>query len=359
MGVETLEHYNNQILVGFAGQRGKAWHYSQSHQGAEPNHYDGAIPVGDVKRRLFNWEPESRPVYAKVPCGYDEATGIDENGLPYKFIELQDRQVILRSDTHADLGLFKAGYKIHEYNEWLVHNVSAILQDGLHIGSAGLLRGGAVAWVQVEQADNVTTKEGVTFRPHILAVTSTDGSIATQYKRAVTVTVCDNTLSAALSEKVPGIKIKHTRNSLTRVDEVRDALEIVALTAGAFEEQVADLCSTTVTERQWAQFLQELAPVTPEGSKVGNTRARNKQAELQHLWTADERVTPWRGTAFGVLQAVNTHAHHVATVKTSGSAQLKGNALRVERNRLRAATGEVDKLDNSTLLSLGKVLANA
>ena len=65
------------------------------------------------------------------------------------------RKAIVRPDTGAILGIFRTGYKVHDYDQWLIHNVEGILDADLHIGSAGLLRGGAVAWVQVEMADTL------------------------------------------------------------------------------------------------------------------------------------------------------------------------------------------------------------
>ena len=60
------------------------------------------------------------------------------------------------------------------------------------------------------------------------------------------------------------------------------------------------------------------------------------------------RVAPWANTAFGVLQAVNTHAHHIQTVKGAG---------RAERNMTKMVTGEFEKLDAATLDQLNLVLA--
>jgi len=51
------------------------------------------------------------------------------------------------------------------------------LDDNLSISSAGLLRN-RVAWVEVSVPDNITTPEGVVFRPNPLATTSFDGSLA-------------------------------------------------------------------------------------------------------------------------------------------------------------------------------------
>ena len=75
--------------------------------------------------------------------------------------------------------------------------------------------------------------------------------------------------------------------------------------------------------------------------------AENKQSSLTKLWTSDERVSPWRGTAWGVVQAVNTYEHHIATVK---------GGPRPERIMARAISGDFDKKDSQALALLGKVL---
>src|SRR4051812_24258909 len=112
MSKETAKWLNTNTLIGFVDKRGEAWHYRAEEQGNEPNHYSGPVPVADVHRRLFNWTPVESPLY--VPDG---------NG---GFKELPNRKAILRSDTHAELGIFKAGYEPHDYTEWLVSNVSNI-----------------------------------------------------------------------------------------------------------------------------------------------------------------------------------------------------------------------------------------
>ncbi len=75
---------------------------------------------------------------------------------------------------------------MHQYETWLLETVANILDDDLSISSAGLLRGGAIAWVEVSVPENITTPEGVEFRPNLLTTTSFDGSIATTFKRTIT-----------------------------------------------------------------------------------------------------------------------------------------------------------------------------
>ncbi|GAA4100929.1 DUF932 domain-containing protein [Actinomadura miaoliensis] len=332
MSKEALEWLNRNTLIGFTEKRGKAWHYRADLQSEEPNHYPGPIPVEDVKRRLFGWEAVSSPVYVESPV-----TG----GLA----EVPGRQAILRGDNGHVMGIFTDGYEKHPYVEWLINTIATLLEDDLSIGSAGLLRGGAVAWVSVEVPENVTTPEGVEFRPHLFGATSFDGSLATTFKRAVTNVVCDNTMAAGLAEAGQQIKIKHSRNSKVRIGEARQALNIIYQVADDFAAEVAALCRTTVSDTEWNAFLDAHAPLPDEPGRK-RTLAENKRDTLTKLWHHDNRVSPWRNTAWGVIQAVNTYTHHEQTVRGAG---------RVERNMLRAVTGGFDELDQATLHTLNAV----
>lgn len=336
MSRESLAWLNTNTLIGFTDKRGNAWHYRASAQGDEPNHYPGPIPVPDVKRRLFGWEP----IEGSIETSYLTGDGVTRLIDP-------TRKAIVRPDTGEILGVFKQGFRIHEYRQWLVEHIEAILDDELFIGSAGLLKGGAVAWVQVEVPESCTTPEGVTFRPFLSATTSLDGSLSSTYQTGAQLIVCDNTLSAALNEgNAKRLKIKHSRNSLGRIAEVRDALGIIHQVADDFAAEVKRLCQVEVSGRQWDSFLDLQVPM-PKDLGRGRTMAETKRHALTRLWTHDERVAPWRGTAFGVVQAVNTFAHHEQIVRGAG---------RAERNMLRMVTGGVDELDLSTLQTLEKVL---
>src|SRR5215475_14511724 len=347
MSAETSEWLNTQTLIGFTSKRGHAWHYRAGAQAEEPNHYPGPVPVPDVAGRLFAWEAVSRPLSVCLPTDdLAAADGIDEAGQAIRHVTVPDRQAVARSDTGAVLGLFSTGYAIHQYREWLLETVASILDDSLSVGSAGLLKGGAVAWVSVEVPDTITTPEGVAFRPNLLACTSHDGSLATTFQRVVTNVVCDNTMSAALAEHGQRVKVRHSRYSRLRLGEARQALAVVHTIAGEFAAEVARLTRTTVTDRQWAAFLDAHTPVPPEPGR-SRTAAERRREALGRLWNHDARVTPWRGTAWGVVQAVNTYVHHEQSVRGAG---------RAERNMQRAVDGGIDQLDTTTLNTLHTVL---
>ena len=355
MSRETLSWLNSNTLIGCTDKRGTAWHWRATEQDGLSNHYPGPIPIGDVQDRLFHWTADSRRIAVETPTGLDGMTHRSENGLPARWAVIPDRQAICRSDTDSVMGIFGPGYTRHQYREWLLTTVADLLDDDLAISSAGLLRAGAIAWVEVSMPDTITTPEGVAFRPNLLATTSFDGSSATTYKRTVTDTVCDNTRDLALAEAGQEFKVKHGRHSRAQLGPARQALQMVHTLADDFAAEVTQLCATTVTDAQWRGFLDVHVPrADPQTGRPlqgrAFTMADRKRDTLQHLYANDARVTPWAGTAHGVLQAVNTYAHHHGVVRGD---------RRAERNQLKTMTGEFAQLDRTTWQTLSGLLQRA
>lgn len=337
MSEESARWLNTMTLIGFKEKRGTAWHYRAAYQGDEPNHYDGPIPVEDVLRRLFNFTVDPEPIFR-----LNKETGT--------FDTIEGRKAMVTSDTGETLGLFKAGYQGHQYQEWLIDHVNQILGEGLGIASAGLLKNRAQAWVQVEAPENVQTKEGVIFRPFVLATTSFDGSLATTYKNGVTLTVCDNTLRASLSEEGSVYKVKHSKYGTFSLHDASQALGLIEQSADAFSAQVTDLCDWTVTDAQFDEFMSKLVPI-PEAKENVSTRGRTmaitKNDVMRDLYENDDRVAPWNGTAFGVLQAVNTYNQHEAAIR--------GDAGRAMRNMENVVSGKLGTADLDAITKLREV----
>lgn len=336
MSTETTNWLNNNVLVGMTDKRGQAWHYKASEQGAEPNHYAGAIPIEDVRRRLFSWNALEVPMFISVP-----------NETSFDYVEVPSRNAIVRDDTYEVLGVPSKRYVPHQYDEWLLNSVSNILDDDLVIGSAGLLKNGAIAWVQIEMPENSKVAD-IEFRPNLLATTSFDGSIATTYKRTVTIVVCDNTRAMALNEHGQEIRIRHTANSTLRLENARNALNIVHSMEDEFSKELNKLLKQEVTDNQFNKFLEKLIPVKNTESKQAVTRAQNTIEELLTLWKDDERVAPWKNTAYGALQAVNTHRQHFRSTR-------KGNSI-VERTMIETLNGKLYVLDQKAAQLLNSVI---
>ena len=285
MSRETMQYLNTNTLIGNTDHRGTAWHYRAEHQADEPNHYPGPIPIADVHRRLFGWTADSRRLAVEIPADLESMTHLDDDGTPCRWAIVDGRQAIARSDRldGTVMGIFTDGYVRHQYPDWLLTTVANVLDDNLSISSAGLLRDGAIAWVEVSVPESITTPEGVSFRPNLLATTSFDGSIATTFKRTVTDTVCDNTRDLALSETGQSYKVKHSRYSQLRIGEARAALAMVHTLADDFAAEVAQLCATAVSRVQWTRFLDNyVARVDEDGNAADRAGARAGREEARH-----------------------------------------------------------------------------
>ena len=316
---------NTQVLIGFTDQRGTAWHYKKDKQSDEPNHYTQAIPVGDVSRRLFGWHAIELPMYVKTTQGERE---------------VPNRKAIVRDDTFTVLGVPSKAYVPHQYDEWLLTKVSNLIDDDLSIGSAGLLKNGAVAWVQIELPDNMKV-EGVEFRPHLLATTSFNGEIATLYKRTCTIVVCDNTRASALNETSDEVRVKHTSGSLLRLNDARQALSIIHEVGDDFAAEIKELMAIKVSDNHFDRFLNVLVPARDDDSRQLQTRSDNTKHTLRQMWQTDVRCAPFRNTGFGVVQTVNTWRQHVKPTRNGRSI--------IERTMMDTLTGITEASDRKVV----------
>lgn len=329
MSAESFEWLNQNILVGFTESRGNAWHYRASSQGEETNHYIGAIPVDDVLRRLFFWEAEEAEILIRTKNGNEVVD--------------KERKAIVRSDDPSTVfNVFKSSYQVHQYKQWLLDTVANIIDDNdLAIGGAGLLRNGGKAYVQVELPETITTPSGFDIRPHLLACTSHDGTLSSTFQLVSTIVVCDNTLAGALGENTAKHKVRHSKHSIGKLQSVRDALGLIHEYTDDLMAQLESLSTQQVTDNEFQAIIERLVPLSTDVDMRPQVKARaeNKQELLRHLYKNDPMVSPWKGTALGVLQCWNTYQHHYAGSDSS----------RVERNMLNGINGKTGDQDRVVL----------
>lgn len=342
MSRETLEWLNDNTLIGFVDELGKAWHV----RGDGDNHFDGAVPVEEV-RALFDWEAQEVGVTVQTDDLFGYATTAEE----YK--------AIVHPETGEVFQISSKGYTIHQYKEWLIDEVETLVDvsDGeLTIGTAGLLRGGAQAWVQVRPPSTVMVG-GDEQLPWLLATTSHDGSLATQYKGQRQRVVCDNTLAIGLGERTGEYRVRHTTNSRAKLGEARQALEIMYTMQSDFDREVEQLMNTEISTalfREATMLIHPEVEAKVEDGKVTNQRAINNRdriiTDIEQLWFEDDRVAPYTGTMWGALQAHNTWFHWGRTRGTGGD-----EALLKARQTISNINGDTAAYDRKVMRVLEQV----
>jgi hypothetical protein len=149
--------------------------------------------------------------------------------------------------------------------------------------------------------------------------------------------------------------VSHSKYSLERLKGAGAALGLLEAGATEFSAYVTQLTQTAVSARQWARFLDRWVPFVDEHGHPlkpnARTLADKKRETLQKLWIRDPRVSPWAGTGFGVVQAVNTFTHHETRVTKGGD--------RGERNTMWAILGNSARVDAEARRLLDSVLQDA
>jgi phage/plasmid-like protein (TIGR03299 family) len=354
MSRETSTWLHDNSLIGDTEKMGNAWWMRKGFDSqGRPNHFPGAVPLQEVLDRCFPLAHEVVPrrVAVELPATIENMTHTDDDGNPMRWATMDDRRAMHRNGTDIVHGLFSPDYQPHQFREWLINNVSLLMDtpgSELHIHSAGTLQNHAVAYVQFMPNEAITGQCGMTILPWFLATTSFNGKVASTYKFCQTAVVCDNTLDMARGEKdTPTVKYRHTKNSLSKISDARTALGITWDAATDTMAELDRLAETPVKTDKWIELLDVIHPVDLSASPRSITTATTMRDRLTAMYHNDPRVNPWNGTALGVFQAFNTYNQHVKPTR--------GGTDRGERNMLDTISGKIGDSDREILATMAGV----
>lgn len=361
MSKETIQWLNENTMLGFTKHREKyahmGWgvHFNEAtgqneawwHTDDFQNGYSDGIPVEEVERVLFNWEPVETAIMHKRRDGVDASNADGADGIGhYLWVPSERYKGIIHPRTEYEFGVFGVdSYKVHSYRQWLLENVGNVLDAELGIASAGLLAGGGVAYVSVELPEGIEAA-GMDIRPQLLAGTSCNGTMSSRYKLVSQISVCDNTLDVALAGEGAEVRIKHSARSLQRIGTIRDTLGLLYQHTEQLVAFIESLSNVDVTDAQFKQIVSAIKPIPTvetalrNGKKVVTnqraiTIAENLHWDLQSMWKSDPRCQQWNGTLLGAFQTVNTWHNHVRPQNDNG----------VDRVMTATLNGQVGKFD--------------
>ena len=340
----------NNIRIGFTDERGPAWWAAENYM-ADGSHFDGPVPEEEVRKLL-----DVRLVEARLNPTF-EFTASDGT-VTRNVADAGGRKAIVRVYPNGDgevLGVFKDGYQIHPYNEWINDFMRETLDTGLQTAAVALLRKGGVAFHQVKLPEEWEV-QGFKFTPYYTGATSADGTVASTWFTGADAAVCDNTFEMARQGAQTRTTRKHTRGSTDseKRQKVRDQLSLTVKAGEDFAAWVEELTKIDVSDEDFRLWLDEIRPLPEKketkggGPGVGYTRAEKERDERTRLWVSDPKVKPWAGTAFGIVQLDNTYRTWTQTVKGADGG-------RMERNFLNMVKGTDVAEDAAALAALEKV----
>lgn len=295
--------------------------------------FDAEVPLSRVKE-LFNFEVEYTPLY----------THISNDGLPGEMVPLENRQAIRRTDNGLVLNTVSKSHGLHQFEEVLIKNLVNLLdasEGDLKVSGAGLLKNGAVGWIQV-QADCLEAGNG-DVAPTLTLASSHDGSLATSYRMGMYRFACSNQIGTLRKGGANVYKLRHTINSKMNFTTARQALGMMWKQADEFDMQVKRLIDTEVTTARFDEIVNRLMPIPKDdATEAAKTRSTNRRDSIFDIYMRDDRVKEFTGTGWGVVQAFNTYSQHERPFRATGS---NGDTSRLGRTMKEFLAGGIDEQD--------------
>lgn len=264
---------------------------------------------------------------------------IDDAGVTFNAVKHQleyaGKKIEAWGIFHGGNGQFIApcseSYAIHQPSV-IFDTTDAIIAAANHgskYETAGNLLDWRKAWGLVDLKASIRVGDDHTDQ-YLLGVTSFDGSVATDFMQTGIRVVCNNTLTMALSDKTKKrLRIKHTSQSIPKLEDARDALLSVKDDFKNTEE-VLNFMANRMLNVQAVTNILDMVITLPVGKPDRireNKRRENILDEIIGLYELnDNNAFPeQRGTAYNLLNAITNYTDHLRSTRTSDGENVDTN----------------------------------
>lgn len=243
-------------------------------------------------------------------------------------------KIITRSDTGDELAIVGPDYNVVQPREVMEFFRDLTEEEGWHIQTAGVLRGGKKLWVMAGRDDlRDQPSKGDSLLGRLLLATSLDGSMKTHCAFVAERVVCANTLAIALNE-TGRTRIEVSHRSIFDAASIKRRMGLVDSAWDRFMNRTRKLAQFHMEEPQaidvlrkvfgapstgeaidlsWLQFgADALIGPDPEIDDEDVRENRNVERALA-LWQGEARGSQHKGsvgTAWGLLNAVTELVDH-------------------------------------------------
>lgn len=307
------------------------------------------LPDAMLEAHLLGWNVHLSPTFTMV--------GDSEQDL--RLLDIPDRYANVAYDPHHKGSYLIVGNDLTDsYTNVQNEEVAAFGAEVVHaaekeliVDAAGSYMGGTKCFVNFRQPDFIEVGGGLT--TNILLAWGHDGSTAIVLKRTSTVNFCTNQIGSMLGEATtPAFKVRHTGTTIEgKVQQAREALQIMAKGESELEKAVAEWAAKKVTDHAFDKIVAELLPDVEEGMSPGAaTRRVQRQTTLRELYDGN----PMRGTAWGALNAwteMGDWYGSFADADAAALAQIQSPAL--EARRIRGARVIAENVSGKALVHVG------
>lgn len=316
--------------------RTAAWHILGNVRGKYEKWMDIIVPGGadyEVLKKQLEWKGKLVDAWGSFRLDKTIPKGLEDRAI--KIMHKGEEMYL------SFLGPVGEDYQVIDHREGfqLLDTLVGSI-DGAHYETMGTLDFGALVWGQINLNQQIRVGDDKldvygTFH------TSHDASKAFQIFMNAVREVCRNTFRAGELNKLSrALRVKHTKNALARIDNMKAQIEEIKDVAKTFEDKLNFLAQRKMTRESMTKVLDRLFPKAKDadGQEKESTRRENIMSDILVLYEHNDgnAYPEQRGTAYNLLNSITEYTDHIRSSKNGGRAvsavlgsgdKLKGDAL--------------------------------
>ena len=221
-----------------------------------------------------------------------------------------------KSDDRRSLGIVSDKYKVVQNRDAFSFVDNLVDGKNTHYSRAGACNNWSTIWMQVAlQPRNIL---GDDYNNYLFFKNSFDGGSAVKVCITPVRVVCKNTLNLALKKAKRTFSIRHTGDIAEKIKEADMTLELSANYLTTVEREYERLAKVKVTPQRIINIWDSLFPIEQDAPKTTKQNAERQRAALATAYDADD-LGNFRGTAFGVVNAVSNFVNNAAPLRMTDS----------------------------------------
>lgn len=249
---------------------------------------------------------------------------------------MPDRYMLMRSDTHAGLGV--VGYRYTPVDNAHAFTLADdIAAAGGRFAHAGELDGGRKTFMTLSLPEATVDLSDTAARVgDVLDVTAVlvcdhAGSGAFTADLMVTRLACTNGMSVTVpaARGADSVRIRHTSSAAVRIELAREIVKNAVRYSRAYAAMAEHMATTPMTRPQFLAFLADLFPEPKKTDKRAHTSWEKRRAELMGLWRDADTQDSGRDTRWAAFNAVTEWLSWSTPIRTTrGDDERTTRALR-------------------------------
>lgn len=252
-----------------------------------------------IKLAGLDWTVDSKPVF-------------DEEGK-----EIEGFKANTRSSDNSILGIVSNKYKIIQNTE-AFEFTDNLISDEVHYETAGSLRSGKTIWLLAKLPEKYII--GDKFDPYICFTNNHDGKGAVTVCMTPIRVVCNNTLNLALNSAKRSWSIRHLGDINGKLAEARQTLALADLYMDNLNKEANRLINVSVTDAELEAIFDELYPIDSNDSNRKKTNIISMKENIFNKYQSAD-ISKFKGTAWGVINAVTDFAAHTTPARVTDTFQ--------------------------------------